>query len=106
MSDTTEAGRPAPDWQTPEERRDEQIAILVEAGLVVQGSHPLADSADPHVIVAYRLDVLEPTRRTRYRLDELEAATAVDVAAELIDWTPAPVEPADPDAVIPQPTED
>lgn len=77
---------------TPEQRRDERVAELIAAGLVVTGWTPQADASDPHTVVAYRLDVLEPTNRSRSRLDAQEAATALEEAVELVDWTPAPVD--------------
>lgn len=79
-----------PSAPTAEERRDARIFELVEAGLVVTGSHPMASAEDPHVVVAYRLDILDPTNRSRSRLEAQEAATKVELEG-LIDWTPAPV---------------
>jgi hypothetical protein len=75
--------------QTPEQRRDERVADLVVAGLVVTGEVPLARPDEPHTVVAYRLSVLDPTNRTRARLQEQEAATRLD-EDDLIEWTPAP----------------
>lgn len=75
---------------TPEQRRDARIADLVKAGLVVTGTVPLATADDPHTVAAYRVSVLDPTNRTRSRLEAQEAATRVD-EDDLVEWTPVPI---------------
>lgn len=74
---------------TPEQRRDERVDALVQAGLVVTGWVPLATTEEPHTVTAYRLAVLDPTNRTRSRLEAQEAATRLDEDG-LIEWTEAP----------------
>ncbi len=74
---------------TAEQRRDERVAALVQAGLVVTGWVPLATAEEPHTVAAYRLAVLDPTNRTRSRLEAQEAATRLDEDG-LIEWTQAP----------------
>lgn len=74
---------------TAEQRRDERVAALVQAGLVVTGWVPLATAEEPHTVAAYRLAVLDPTNRTRSRLEAQEAATRLDEDG-LIEWTEAP----------------
>lgn len=88
---------------TAEQRRDERVAALVQAGLVVTGWTPLATAEEPHTVAAYRLAVLDPTNRTRSRLEAQEAATRLDEDG-LIEWTEAPV--PEPEPVLEQPVDE
>lgn len=70
---------------TPDARRDAAIALVLAAGGVVLGADPLADPADPSVVVAYRLRLSAPDPAVLAALDEIQTETEIDTAG-LIPW--------------------
>lgn len=76
--------------QTPEERRDDAIARIIEAGGIVTGTVPLATKEEPHVVAAYRIDAGAPDNATAARLFLLRRET--EDKGDYIFWTEAPVE--------------
>ena len=75
----------------PEEKRDAAIAAVEAVGGVIRAAEPLAEAADPHVVVAYRLRVGARTLEALQTVRAVQADTEIS-AAGLVPWQPLPIE--------------
>lgn len=77
-------------------RRDETVAAIIQAGGSLIETVPLADPADPHVVVAYQVQASASDLATLARVQAVQDATERDDTTALIPWTPEPT-PDEPD---------
>ena len=74
---------------SPEEKRDATIVAVEAAGGVILAAEPLAEAADPYVVVAYRLRVGARTLEALRAVQAVQADTEIS-AAGLVLWQPLP----------------
>lgn len=78
-----------------EGKRDETVAAILAAGGQVMSVDALADAANPHVVVAYRVHAGASDPDTLARVLDVQEATERDDTAGLVPWVPEPDQDAE-----------